>query len=339
MNHSPSPEASPGGDRETALRCWLEDILGVPVAHLQSVSSDASFRRYFRLRHGGTSLVVMDAPPPLENVAPFMRVAGLLHEAGLHVPDIHAADPVRGFLLLSDLGRHTYLDVLAEANADTLYSLAVDALVRMQAASRPGVLPPYDEALLRRELELFPDWYLTHHLGKPPDAAGRKRLEALFNGLIHRVLEQPRVWVHRDFMPRNLMISNPMPGVLDFQDAVSGPISYDPVCLFMDAFISWPAQRVEAWLEDYRQRAGVAGLPVPDEPRQFLSQCSWMAVQRHLKVLGIFARIRYRDGKPRYLEDAPRFFRYLQWSASREPELARLLAPVLSHCGVGGEQP
>ena len=324
MNHSPSADASPRAGREAALRAWVEAELGAPVEVLENASSDASYRRYFRLRHGGESHVVMDAPPEHENVEPFIRVAALLREAGLHVPAIRAADTGRGFLLLSDLGRHTYLDVLSGSNADALYALAMDALVQWQAASSPGVLPPYDAALLRRELALFPDWYLGRHLNMRPDGAERAALEDIFDRLIEQAIAQPSVYVHRDFMPRNLMISRPMPGVLDFQDAVYGPVSYDPVCLFMDAFISWPTERVEAWLEAYRRRAADAGVPVPDDPRRFLSQCRWMAAQRHLKVLGIFARIRYRDGKPHYLEDAPRFFDYLDWAVAGEPELAPL---------------
>ena len=324
MNHSPSADASPRAGREAALRAWVEAELGAPVEVLENASSDASYRRYFRLRHGGESHVVMDAPPEHENIEPFIRVAALLREAGLHVPAIRAADTGRGFLLLSDLGRHTYLDVLSGSNADALYSLAMDALVQWQAASSPGVLPPYDATLLRRELALFPDWYLGRHLEVRPDGAELAALEGVFDRLVEQALAQPRVYVHRDFMPRNLMISRPMPGVLDFQDAVYGPVSYDPVCLFMDAFISWPTERVEAWLEAYRRRAAAAGVPVPDNPQRFLSQCRWMAVQRHLKVLGIFARIRYRDGKPHYLEDAPRFFEYLDWAVAGEPELVPL---------------
>ena len=337
MNHSPSADASPRAGREAALRAWVEAELGAPVEVLENASSDASYRRYFRLRHGGESLVIMDAPPEHENVEPFMRVAALLREAGLHVPAIRAADTGRGFLLLSDLGRHTYLDVLSGSNADALYSLAMDALVQWQAASSPGVLPPYDATLLRRELALFPDWYLGRHLEVRPDGAELAALEGVFDRLVEQALAQPRVYVHRDFMPRNLMISRPMPGVLDFQDAVYGPVSYDPVCLFMDAFISWPTERVEAWLEAYRRRAAAAGVPVPDNPQRFLSQCRWMAVQRHLKVLGIFARIRYRDGKPHYLEDAPRFFEYLDWAVAGEPELVPLGELLAGwRCGSGG---
>ncbi|MCP1672977.1 aminoglycoside/choline kinase family phosphotransferase [Natronocella acetinitrilica] len=324
MNHSPQLEASLSPSREAALRAWVESCLDSAIDVLEPASSDASFRHYFRLRHQGVSYIIMDAPPAHEDVKPFMHVAGLMQQAGLNVPVIHAADVEQGFLLLSDLGRHTYLEVLSESNADALYSLAIDALVDWQAASRPDQLPPYDEALLRRELALFPDWYLAKHLEITPDAAEAAQLEQVCSRLVEHALSQPRVYVHRDYMPRNLMVSKPMPGVLDFQDAVYGPVSYDPVCLFMDAFISWPAERVEGWLETYHHRALAAGVPVPGDAAEFLSCCRWMAVQRHLKVLGIFARIRHRDGKPRYLEDAPRFFAYLDWAIAGEPELAPL---------------
>ncbi|MCC5858670.1 MAG: phosphotransferase [Ectothiorhodospiraceae bacterium] len=310
--------------RLAQLEQWLTG-LGVSHGGLEPASSDASFRRYFRLRTPEGSRVAMDAPPPREDCGPFVRIAAMMDEAGLHVPQVLARDLERGFLLLSDLGRHTYLDVLSEANAAGLYSLAVDALLSWQRASRPGVLPDYDDALLRRELQLFPDWYLARHLRLRPTAREQAVWDTYVDRLVERARGQPQVYVHRDFMPRNLMVSNPMPGVLDFQDAVYGPVSYDPVCLFMDAFISWPAERVTGWLCDYWQRAQAAGVPVPDDRERFLTDCRWMGVQRHLKVVGIFARIRYRDGKPRYLEDAERFFTYLEEAAAAESELCGLV--------------
>lgn len=325
LNASMGPD-SPGDDlRLHALRQWLEGELGLSVQRLEPASSDASFRRYFRVIHAGGVHVAMDAPPETEDCNPFLHVAGLLHDAGVHVPDIVSVAPDQGFLLLEDLGRHTYLDVLAEDNADALFALAIDALIRFQAASRPGVLPEYDSVLLRRELELFPEWYLGRHLGLTLKESERQWLTAQFDLLVNRALAQPQVWVHRDYMPRNLMISNPMPGVLDFQDAVYGPVSYDITCLFHDAFISWPPERVEHWLRLYWERARSAGIPVASEVEHFLRDCVWMGVQRHLKVLGIFARIRYRDGKARYLQDAPRFLAYLEQAAVADPDLRELV--------------
>lgn len=312
--------------RLSALREWLEGRLGLAVESLEPASSDASFRRYFRVVHAGGVHVAMDAPPETENCRPFVHVAALLREAGVHVPRIEAACTDQGFLLLEDLGRHTYLDVLSDDNADALFDLAMEALIRFQKASRPDVLPAYDQALLRRELRLFPDWYLTRHLGIEPEAREQQWLDAWCRALVDRALDQPRVWVHRDFMPRNLMVSNPMPGVLDFQDAVHGPVSYDIACLFRDAFISWPPERVEQWLRLYWRRARDAGVPVPEQESRFLNDCLWMGVQRHLKVLGIFARIRYRDGKPRYLDDAPRFLTYLEEAAQADPALRELVS-------------
>lgn len=308
--------------RQRALEEWVSQWLGRPVEG-EPVSGDASFRRYFRFRDGGRSFIAMDAPPP-EDCTAFVKVARLFGEAGVHVPEILEQDLGRGFLLLSDLGSRTWLDVLDESNAAEYFPDAMDALIRIQQASRPGVLPEYDAALLRRELELFPQWYLAHHLNMEPDGAMQSALDRVFNLLVEHALGQNRVWVHRDYMPRNLMEIQPNPGVIDFQDAVLGPVSYDPVCLFRDAFVSWPEERVEAWLTEYWHRARAAGVPVPDECSAFLRDCDLMGAQRHLKVIGIFARIHYRDGKPGYLEDVPRFFSYLRGAIARHPELAPL---------------
>lgn len=284
----------------------------------------------------------MDAPPAQEDCRPFIAIAGLLAEAGVHVPRIIAQDLERGFLLLSDLGRQTYLDVLTEANADALFEPAIDALIAWQRASRPGVLPEYDEALLRRELALFPDWYLARHLNLTLTGAALASWQQLCDRLVENALAQPRVYVHRDYMPRNLMLSTPNPGVLDFQDAVYGPIAYDPICLFKDAFLSWPEARVEAWLRRYHERAAAAGLPVPAWP-QFQRDAALIGLQRHLKVLGIFARINYRDGKPKYLADTPRFLRYAQTAAQAEPMLAPLAQlleqEILPRAGVTSAAP
>lgn len=314
--------------RQRELQDWLHRL---PEAHrplnsaLEPVSGDASFRRYFRVRAGDGPRVIMDAPPDRESLASFMDVAERLRRAGLNAPRIHAADQARGFLLLDDLGRETFLDAFSERDPVPLLDAAVDALVQMQHRADSSGLPEYDAPLLRRELQLFPDWYLQHARGRSPTRQGRRRLEAWFERIIERALSQERVLVHRDFMARNLMISDPLPGIIDFQDAVYGPVSYDPVCLFMDAFFSLPAAEVTRWLRDYHARAHAAGVSLPASPDEFLGDCRWMAVQRHLKVIGIFARIAYRDGKPVYLEDVPRFFRYLHESAAAEPELSGLL--------------
>jgi aminoglycoside/choline kinase family phosphotransferase len=267
----------------------------------------------------------MDAPPEREDCNPFVKVAALMHAAGVHVPEVIAQDLDRGFLLLTDLGTTTYLKALTQHNADALFSDAIDALIKWQLASREDVLPPYDEALLKRELELFPDWYMTRHVGAPADAEQRKFLDELFASLIRSGLAQPKVYVHRDYMPRNLMLSAPNPGVLDFQDAVHGPISYDVVSLFRDAFISWPEEQVLDWTVRYWERAKQAGLPVGADFGAFYRDFEWTGLQRHLKVLGIFARIHYRDGKPGYLDDTPRFITYARNVAERYAELGGLL--------------
>jgi hypothetical protein len=270
----------------------------------------------------------MDAPPGKEDVRPFIHVAALLRAAGLNAPEIIEADERQGFLLLSDLGRDTYLTVLNDANAPQLFSDAIDALVRWQLASRPGELPPYDEALLRRELDLFPDWYVARHLNHALTPAQRDVLEATFRRILASNLAQPAVYVHRDYMPRNLMVAAPNPGVLDFQDAVMGPIAYDVASLLRDAFISWEEERVIDWTIRYWERARRAGLPVAADFGSFWRDFEWMGLQRHLKVLGIFARINYRDGKPHYLADTPRFIGYVRSVARRYDELgplARLL--------------
>lgn len=314
--------------REAALQSWVEKQLGPDIGPLEPASTDASFRRYFRVATPDGSRIVMDAPPPQEDCRPFVRIAGLLEAANVHVPAILAQDLEQGFLLLSDLGRETYLDVLDAENADGLFSDALDALIAWQAASRPGVLPEYDRALLHRELDLFPEWYLECHLGYSPTPAERRVLARSFALLEDSALAQPQVYVHRDFMPRNLMLSEPNPGVIDFQDAVFGPVSYDPVCLFKDAFISWPQERIDGWLRVYWERAGYAGVPVQSDYAEFRRALDWMGMQRHLKVVGIFARICHRDGKPHYLGDVPRFLGYLREAAAKYREFAPLLEVI-----------
>jgi aminoglycoside/choline kinase family phosphotransferase len=316
------------------LKVWLDEQLAtlftaqgwgvVPPATLTAASSDASFRRYFRWEGDGRSFVVMDAPPPQENCKPFVDIAGLLAKSGINVPQIYAQDLPRGFLLLNDLGNKTYLDVIDGENADDLFKDALQALLAFQQLPMDAVLPGYDVALLRRELELFPEWYVGRELGIELDQEQRALWQRTSDLLIDSALAQPRVLVHRDYMPRNLMLSEPNPGVLDFQDAVYGPVTYDVTCLFKDAFLSWPDARVQGWLEDYWQQAGKLGIPVHADFEDFLRASDLMGVQRHLKVIGIFARICHRDGKPRYLGDVPRFFAYIEAVLARRPELAEL---------------
>lgn len=310
--------------RQSALCDWLSVQLDATPFDLQEVSADASFRRYFRVAARTGSWVAMDAPPEKEDCAPFVRVAGLLRDAGVHVPEIHAQDLQQGFLLLEDFGNDCYLAALDENSADALFADAIDALIAWQSASRPGVLPAYDAPTLRREMQLFDRWFLGTHLGVRLNPDEQRQLDGVYTAVIARVTAQSRVFVHRDYMPRNLMVTKPNPGVLDFQDALYGPISYDVLSLFKDAFLSWPAARVEHWVSAYWHKALAAGLPVPQSLASFMDDLDWMGVQRHLKVLGIFARIRYRDGKPAYLQDASRFVAYLTAVFARQPELAPL---------------
>jgi aminoglycoside/choline kinase family phosphotransferase len=315
--------------RRAALEGWLCDRLHGARFVLTAASEDASFRRYFRASlDGGRSYVVMDAPPDKEDCRPFLHVARLLREAGVHAPEVHAEDLAQGFLLLSDLGSDTYLAVIDESNAPGLFADATQALIRWQLATKPGELPPYDEALLRREMQLFPDWYVARHLGRELNHRQKQTLEDVFALLARSALAQPKVYVHRDYMPRNLMVSQPNPGVLDFQDAVIGPITYDMVSLMRDAFLSWDEERVHDWSVRYWESAKKADLPVQADFGEFRRAFEWMGLQRHLKVLGIFARINYRDGKPKYLADTPRFLKYARDVAKRYSALtplARLL--------------
>jgi len=318
------------------LKVWLDEQLAilfadqgwgaVPPATLTAASSDASFRRYFRWEGAGRSFVVMDAPPPQENCKPFVDIAFLLAKSGINVPKIYAEDLERGFLLLNDLGNQTYLDVIDGENADALFADALQALLAFQQLPMVAPLPSYDVALLRRELELFPEWYVTRELGVEFDSTQQQQWQQVSDLLIDSALAQPKVLVHRDYMPRNLMLSEPNPGVLDFQDAVYGPVTYDVTCLFKDAFLSWPEERVRGWLENYWQQALALNIPVQPDFEDFLRASDLMGVQRHLKVIGIFARICHRDGKPRYLADVPRFFSYIEAVIARRPELAELQA-------------
>ena len=349
--------------RATAFHAWLNALSGSHQLQPQSLhlaAADAGFRRYFRLQSAQGSYIVMDAPPDKENCEPFVRIAALLAQAGLKVPEVLAWDQAQGFMLLSDLGTHTMLQSLQpdapQANT-ALYAQAVDTLITLQLASKPGVLPEYDTAVLQRELSLFPDWYIGKHRGIMLDDGQRATLESVFAQIVANNLEAPSVYVHRDFMPRNLMVGNAAPtlpaargsqppegahfavwrpsgetaeqlGVLDFQDALYGPITYDIASLLRDAFLSWEEDFILDITIRYWQQARKAGLPVGDDFGAFYRSVEWMGLQRHLKVAGIFARLTLRDGKPKYLADTPRFISYIRATAGRYRELTPLLRLV-----------
>lgn len=314
-------------ERNEQIRHWLRSLFPDREFALAPASADASFRRYLRASFAdGASLIVMDAPPAHEDVRPWLHVQRLFHAAGAHVPEVLAEDCARGFLLLSDLGSTTYLAALADgADADSLYRAAIDTLIAIQCAGRPQDLPAYDRTLLRRELDLFPDWYIGRHVTIPFDDADRNALEAVFGKILAVNLGEPAVHVHRDYHSRNLMVAGERPGVIDFQDAVHGPISYDLVSLFKDAYVEWEEERTLDWLARYWERARKAGLPVRADFGEFFRDYEWMGVQRHVKVLGIFARLFHRDGKDSYLKDMPRVAGYLRKACERYAELTSLL--------------
>jgi N-acetylmuramate 1-kinase len=313
-------------ERLESLQQWLESVLGHREFTLAPASSDASFRRYYRtrFRDGRPSLVAMDAPPDREDCRPYVHVAELFGAAGAHVPEVHARDLDRGFLLLSDLGDTTYLDALDEGSADRLYGAALESLVRIQLASRAGALPDYGRELLSRELALFPEWYVATQLGRELSDAQRRTMDECFAVLLENNLAQPRVFVHRDYHSRNLMVCEPNPGILDFQDAVLGPVTYDLVSLLRDAYISWPEERIMDWSIRYWETARSAGIPVAPDFADFYRDFEWMGAQRQIKVLGIFARLRFRDGKEAYLRDQPQVMSYLRATCQRYRELAPL---------------
>ncbi len=359
--HLPPPNSAPAPARaapvwtdparEAAFLLWLDRESaghGLVTDSLRAASADASFRRYFRVdrTEGAGSCIIMDAPPAQEDCAPFVHIAALMLEAGLNVPRILAWDAPQGFMLLSDLGARTMMEVIDRENPGSnasLYGQAIDALITWQLASKPGVLPPYDNALLRRELSLFPDWYLAKHRGVVVEGAIRETLDRTFDAIVTRNLAAPSVYVHRDFMPRNLMAptagdpSAMQPGetaetrlgILDFQDAVYGPVTYDIASLMRDAFLSWDEDFVLDVTVRYWEKARKAGLMDFEDWHSdfgaFYRAVEWMGLQRHLKVAGIFARLTLRDGKPRYLADTPRFISYIRATASRYRELGPLL--------------
>jgi len=318
-----SPKQPHGDRRLAALLSWVART-GRVIERWEVASADASFRRYFRVWLATGPVIAMDAPPEREDSHAFVRIAGLLRAAGVNAPRVLAADLGQGYLLLDDLGDRTYLAELENAEAGPLFRDAIDALIRWQAASCADRLPGYDDATLRRELRLFPDWYLGEHLGWSGEAARGGDWPAIEDALVEAALAQPQVYVHRDYMPRNLMRCPSNPGVIDFQDALYGPLTYDIASLLRDAFVDWSPAFEEWCFEYYWRQARNAGIPVQDDYSRFRRDLDWMAAQRHLKVLGIFARLRYRDGKPRYLAEAPRFMGYLARETADEAGLASL---------------
>ncbi len=320
-------------DRKQQLTNWLSLVLKGQAFTLTTASADASFRRYFRVHLSGseTTLIAMDAPPEQENCAPFVQIAALFAQAGLNVPDVIEQDLAQGFLLLSDLGHTTYLAELLNHIDDSkavsnLYRAANLALIKLQLASKPNVLPNYDAALLNREMQLFTDWYIAQHLKISLDDKQKAILQSTFDRLTANVLAQGQVFVHRDYHSRNLMVtvaSNP--GILDFQDAVYGAITYDLVSLLKDAYIAWPEEQVIDWAIRYWQDARKANLPVPADFSEFYRDFEWMGAQRHIKVLGIFARLSHRDGKDGYLKDMPLVMDYLRRVCGRYIELRPML--------------
>jgi aminoglycoside/choline kinase family phosphotransferase len=328
----------PDAQRRGQFERWLAPLareFALDVASLAPASSDASFRRYLRIQSPQRSFVVMDAPPPQEDVRPFVAIARRITAAGLHAPQVLAADETQGFLLLSDLGCTLYLDALREAppaEADRLMREAIAALVQWQLRLEPTELSSYDDALLRRELALFPDWCVQREFGVQWSSSEQAAWQQVSDLLVASALAQPRVVVHRDWMPRNLMLSEPNPGILDFQDAVVGPVTYDIACLLRDAFISWDAEReidwAVRWWRAVRATPVLAGHAFAEDFGECWRALEWMGLQRHLKVLGIFCRLKHRDGKPHYSTDLPRFFTYATGVARRYAPLAPLL-PLL----------
>jgi N-acetylmuramate 1-kinase len=319
--------------RLSLLLSWLKPLAsryGLKLDTIAPASNDASFRRYFRVLKEGGSFIVMDAPPPMEDVQPFVTIAELLATSGASLPKVYEADLAQGFLLLEDFGATTYLEVLNLETAPALYGDAFDALIKIQSISTDSALPGYDEALLKRELELYPEWYLTRHKQYVITPKDREVIDTAFKKLIANNLGQEKVFVHRDYHSRNLMVLRGQgnPGILDFQDAVYGPITYDLVSLLRDAYIVWDEQQVIDFCIRYWEKARAAGLPVSSDFSAFYRDFEWMGLQRHLKVLGIFARLCHRDGKDRYLQDMPLVLNYVVKTANRYRDFGPLLALI-----------
>jgi len=315
--------------RLEALKDWTARALGAARFDIRPASADASFRRYFRVTVGDRSFIAMDAPPEKGEMHPYVRVARRLHALGLNVPEVLEEDHEHGFFLVTDLGQQLYLASLNPQTVERLYGDAMGALVVLQAGTYTTAtpfLPDYDEALLRREMEIFREWYLDRHLGLTLTAGQNALLEEAFSRLAQAAVAQPRVWVHRDYHSRNLMVTEVNnPGILDFQDAVTGPVTYDLVSLLRDCYIAWPRERVEDWVRGYHEVALQSGIPVGEDDAQFLRWFDLMGVQRHLKATGIFARLNHRDGKPGYLADIPRTLGYVHEVSGRYAELQPLL--------------
>ncbi len=326
---------SPPDARLVLIRQWLSDDLGLDPQRIEPASADASFRRYFRAFVGNERFVVMDAPPAHEDVRPYLKVSKLLEEIGVHVPHVHEIDAERGLLLLEDLGATHYLSRLnAGDDPQPLYRDALDALAEIQVRGHDAAreLAPYDREPLAREMGLMPEWFCTRHLGLTLSQAEQEMLASTFEFLIREALGQPQVFVHRDYHSRNLMIVGERnPGVIDFQDALRGPLGYDLVSLLKDCYICWPRDRVVQWVNAYRSVLAKRGMNVGQDERQFLRWFDLIGVQRHIKVLGIFARLWYRDGKPGYLRDLPLTLQYVRDTAKRYPELAALSHIVEKH--------
>jgi N-acetylmuramate 1-kinase len=307
--------------RELALINWLRNSLNEGTIKLAPCSADASFRSYLRTNSRGTSFVVMNAPPEHEDVGPWLEINKRLRHASLNAPEVMASNPKDGFVLMGDLGDQNYLSQLNADTVDELYRDALNALYGMQTRVKPDGLPVYDEARLQAEMDLFPEWFLERHLGIRPGAAERMIMKKLFQKLVESALEQPQVFVHRDYHSRNLM-RTPFgnPGILDFQDAVKGPITYDLVSLLRDCYVEWPQEKVLAWVNQYRDRLAKVSL-IGDREIRFKRWFDWMGLQRHIKVLGIFCRLYYRDGKPQYLNDLPLVLKYVLDVAGKNKDL------------------
>jgi aminoglycoside/choline kinase family phosphotransferase len=312
-------------DRKKELENWLMSVLPKRPFTLSTASADASFRRYFRVHLENETFIAMDAPPQQESCQSFVEVARLFLACELHVPEIFAQDLEQGFLLLSDLGDETYLSKLTRDNAQSMYGDATNALIKLQLASKPGILPDYDAALLMREMQLFADWYIAKHLNIKLSDAQQAVLQKTFAVLSENILHQAQVYVHRDYHSRNLMVCDNNPGILDFQDAVYGAITYDLVSLLKDAYIGWEEAEMMDWVVRYWDAARKAGLPVPTDFSEFYRDFEWMGAQRHIKVLGIFARLSHRDAKHGYLQDMPLVMDYLRRVCGRYLELRPML--------------
>jgi aminoglycoside/choline kinase family phosphotransferase len=333
----------PVQDRAAARLAWARHTLGDSTLTLESASSDASFRSYWRTTHGGRSWIVMDSPPEREDPQPWLAMGARLATAGLHVPDVAAQDLDQGFLLIEDLGSRLYLSELNDANADQLYGDAMDALLAMQTRVASDDLPPFDHTVLVNGLEVMPKWFLERHLGHTPDCDEWDVLEAAFDVIVRNALAQPRVFVHRDYHSRNLLVVDDnnagiiapgllSPGILDFQGALHGPLTYDLASLLRDAYIAWPRERVEGWVESYRQRLLDAGMiDGKVDAAHFRRWFDLTGLHRHVRVLGQFYRLWYRDGKPGYLKDVPQVYRYVIEVARSYPELADFAALLERH--------